>query len=1286
MNNGLLYLGGFLALVLATLFGAPYVIDWNGYRGVFEEEASKVLGRDVRVGGAVNVRFLPMPFVSFEKVRLADTTGQTGEPFIRADSFTMRLAVSPLLRGAFEANEIELNKPVLSLVFDGAGSGNWSTLALKPAELPFVPQNVALHSVRLIDGAVAVHRADGQLINTIGAVNGELSAESLTGPFKFKGSARIGSAEREVRFSTGRADADGAVDVKAVMHGDGASNSYMFDGELRDLTTAPKVTGNLTGKIYLPGAASADAPASSDEPRVLNLKAATVADALGATFDNVELELDSVAEAQILTGKALAKWGEALKFDTRLAAKWLDLDMLAAPHGQQAGIEGLRQLFVALVEGLGGDGSASVQVDIEQAKFSGEQSGALNLEAERHGDVVNLRRFSGGLPGGARFDLSGEIAGATNAEKTFKGEGAVRGANFARVKAFAKKSGIDIDLKTEGPFWVAGQVAMGPGSFALTNAKAQISGQPVAGDVWIESAPRHHITVRLDGDEIDSAAFFPEQASHVSQVWRQALGLAGPDPDKPAAVAETSGQGTTVELSARRLKHGGQVYKDVDAQIVIDAKTLSVPRARLTTQAGARLATSGRITRPGQDGGPAKGTLTYEVDAAESRAIAEVSKLLGFEDSIDKQLTALPSARVAGLVMIGKRQPGAADVTFDGLIGGARVIGQGSFDSGFTAWRTAPARMTATLRADDLAEILKLAGAGPQLLGGLKPRPGEASLAISGLLAQGAKSLAEVSAEGLAATLRGTLTAQDNQTFAYDAEGDVDAQDAREALVLAGIVAPAGVTRDTLAGPVAINAKDGVTTLSSHGLKSASNVIKGSIKLMRSEGASHVDADLEADRASVAGLLSWVSEASGAAAAEDVEETIWPSAQLDLQPFAHNRGKMRLKIARLELADGLVAQDAVAGIEFGDGRVTVGDLKARAAGGDLTLAAAIEKAPGGFTLSGNLELQTDLAALNANASGRAQLHFEGSGRALSPAKIIDALAGKGTINLQDVRHPGPAPALIADASDAVMAGRMENDAGVIASSLISSLGSTAIVAGDKTISFDVTGGVVKVEPFTLSMPQGTARNTTTASLSSLALDSQWQVSAVVSPLPSSEAGPALKHAPKGSLPAVEFIYTGALGDLAGLEVRADASDLQRELAVRQMERKVDELESLRKRDDDRQRQETERRKALEAERVQAAAAAAAAREAAKQQATKQQKEQQLKEEELPPVLPESNRSDAIVPQSGPPDEDLPAEEDRAADAVPKAMPPARVSIPRPQPRVQRRTTSDEINRAFGSWP
>ena len=75
MSNGLLYIAGLVSLALAALFAVPYFIDWNGYRGVFEEEATRILGREVRVGGNVNVRLLPAPFVRFDKLRIADTSG-----------------------------------------------------------------------------------------------------------------------------------------------------------------------------------------------------------------------------------------------------------------------------------------------------------------------------------------------------------------------------------------------------------------------------------------------------------------------------------------------------------------------------------------------------------------------------------------------------------------------------------------------------------------------------------------------------------------------------------------------------------------------------------------------------------------------------------------------------------------------------------------------------------------------------------------------------------------------------------------------------------------------------------------------------------------------------------------------------------------------------------------------------------------------------------------------------------------------------------------------------------
>jgi uncharacterized protein involved in outer membrane biogenesis len=190
MSNGLLYIAGLISLALAALFAVPYFVDWNGYRGVFEEEATRILGREVRVGGNVNVRLLPAPYVSFEKLRIADPTGSTGEPFFRAESFTMRLSAPPLLKGIIEANEIVLEKPVLRLAVDAEGAGNWRSFSVAAGSLPFVPAGVTLQSVKITDGAVAFHGPRGIGFAELSGLNGELRAESIAGPFAFKGTTR----------------------------------------------------------------------------------------------------------------------------------------------------------------------------------------------------------------------------------------------------------------------------------------------------------------------------------------------------------------------------------------------------------------------------------------------------------------------------------------------------------------------------------------------------------------------------------------------------------------------------------------------------------------------------------------------------------------------------------------------------------------------------------------------------------------------------------------------------------------------------------------------------------------------------------------------------------------------------------------------------------------------------------------------------------------------------------------------------------------------------------------
>ena len=271
MSNGLLFIAGLIALALAALFAVPYFVDWNGYRGVFEEEATRILGREVRVGGDVNVRLLPAPYVRFEKLRIADTDG-TGEAFFRAESFTMRLSIPPLLKGIVEANEIELNRPELRLAFDAEGGGNWRMFSITPGTLPFVPKDVSLQSVRIKDGVVALQGPKGTGVAQLEGLNGELKAESIAGPFAFKGTAQWQGADREIRVATDAMDAQGTIRFKTVVRGTGQSNTYTVDGRVFDLKSQPRFDGEIAARIELdaaqlpPGSQAAAATPPATEP------------------------------------------------------------------------------------------------------------------------------------------------------------------------------------------------------------------------------------------------------------------------------------------------------------------------------------------------------------------------------------------------------------------------------------------------------------------------------------------------------------------------------------------------------------------------------------------------------------------------------------------------------------------------------------------------------------------------------------------------------------------------------------------------------------------------------------------------------------------------------------------------------------------------------------------------------------------------------------------------------------------------------------------------------------
>ena len=116
MQTTLLGIAIAIILALVAALVGPLLIDWSGYRSVFEAEASHLVGLNVRVTGPIEARLLPSPQLTLHGIEI----GQ-GAHEIKARSLGIEFALGPLMRGQWHASELRLVGPQLRLGLDASG-------------------------------------------------------------------------------------------------------------------------------------------------------------------------------------------------------------------------------------------------------------------------------------------------------------------------------------------------------------------------------------------------------------------------------------------------------------------------------------------------------------------------------------------------------------------------------------------------------------------------------------------------------------------------------------------------------------------------------------------------------------------------------------------------------------------------------------------------------------------------------------------------------------------------------------------------------------------------------------------------------------------------------------------------------------------------------------------------------------------------------------------------------------------------------------------------------------
>ncbi|MCH9806831.1 MAG: AsmA family protein [Alphaproteobacteria bacterium] len=1244
MNTFLMWLGGLLIAFFAVLFAGPHFVDWNSYRGVFEEEATRVLGRRVRVGGNVNIRLLPAPYVLVEDLRLADTTGIAGAPLFKIDSFKMWLAVPPLLKGLVEANKIELQRPVLALAADAEGKGNWRTI-LEAKALPFVPAGVKLDSVLIEDGAITYSIERGGEITRVDKISGELTAQALAGPYSFRGRASIGGVEGRVRIASTEADKTGRFRLTGHVKGDRNSADHKFDGQVRGLWDRVEVDGQLVSRIGIDGASG-----PSGNRLVAEVRSQVKADGGALALDELIVSFEDFAQPQLISGMLKAEWAKRHQVDVVLSSRWLDIDQLTsgdseAAGSKQDGAEGsskvnaiaplptARRLISQLLGVFPGRTDVKARLDVEQINLGGETVSGVIVAMERSGGPLELKTLRAVLPGGARLDFSGQVE-AIDGATVFDGDLFLGGVSAARVIRWAVGSAEWNSPISDGPFSVAGRMQLGSDRIVLRSAAAEFSGVLVRGGMtWDDGKGR--LDLAVEGYEIDTRWFGlgKLEMPALSKLFAAAAPVTKQTPDAGDAQPgrqglfdwfKSDGREVNLTLRAGSLVDGTTTVRDVEALIRVKNQKLRIRKLKLVTAEGLHVDADGSVEGLGDQ---PKGSIDYLVSAKDQSAAWKLADLWAGEAATSgdrDRFAAFAPIRVAGQMVLGGRLKTSADFSFDGSVAGGRVEAKLKLDGGVGGWSTAPVDFVLRSDAADTGRLFSsLAGVDTRAeSAGGEGDAGRVLIKAVGVPKTGLLSLITIDSNQLSMVFDGTAGVADGGLSSIDGELVLRAGDVSKMLRVAGLEIPVGDGQLAYDGIADIAWSKKRFVMTPRDVEFAGARVGGRLSVTRASegGPAEIDGDLVADSGSLPRLLSVVlskvdrravarqvaqAQAVDGEAATGVDGSPAGGSVNDLKPVFSERtfelsslkgisGSLKIKANKLEILEGFMVSGADTAVSVSGGKLSLQVTDGRALGGKFGASLSIGKAAAGAAVNGSLVLQqaniANIAAATGGASdfgkGRVSLKLGFAGRGLTPRGTMTVISGQGELKLEDVALRGLDPAGVRRAAEDALS--VEEFTGEqLTELLLGASGGGKLELGTRNVKLAILDGAVRVSDVYAESPAGKTKVTTTVDLRNFGYDSDWQVVA---------------RDPKAGRPwpAVSVQYAGSIAKLAALEPRITEDALERELAVRKMERNVKELERLRRLDEEAAKRQRERERQLElesqrqeAERAAAAAAAAA---------------------------------------------------------------------------------------------
>lgn len=973
MQNTLLALAIAIILALVAALVGPLLIDWGGHRTLFEAEASRLIGLDVRVNGAIEARLLPTPSLTLHDIEI----GSSSENKIRAHTLGFEFALGPLMRGEWRAADMHLAGPQLSVGLDKSGRVLAPNLAIK-----FNPDNLSIDRLSIEDGQLTLTDAANGARATLDKLwfNGE--ARSLLGPFKGEGAVTVGGELYPFRLAVGRYSEDAALKLHLNVDPVNHPLSIEADGMLTLAGAEPKFDGTLS--LTRPvGIASRSAEQLTQPWRVSGKIKASAASALMQQF---EFRYGSEEQGLKLTGVADFKFGMRPRFDGVLSGRQIDLDRaLASGDGTMPPpVAAIRKI----AELAGGAFRPSIPIQIgvgiDQITLGGNTVANLRGDISADSGGWNLDRFEFRAPGFTQVRLSGRLAVAKD-NVSFTGPAEIEAGDPKVLAAWLEGRG-EVAQGDLRPLRLRGDLTLASDKIAAERLNATFGGKTVTGRlVYVFAAGGQPA-------KLDAALDAPELDIDAALGFGNAL-IAGSNIERPhnMTIAADIGRATVAGFTAR----------DASARLKVDANGLQVDRLSVADLGGAAFSASGSIVTALPS---PQGSMRVDLDAPDMTPV--MALLTRFAPRTAQMLAGnaatMAPARLHAQLTIDGAVPAVAKLTIGGSLGKVRVALNGQANADPLAFTAGAMTLGGKFEADDGKMLVAMLGLDHVLA--VDAGPGALILNASGRVRGDLKIDGKLTAGGLEAGVDGTAKLS-TDTPSAALRATITRADASALRSGARAALPV-----TFAGNVTLTGRD--VTLNDINATVAGAPVRGKLAFTLA-APRRVQGEIEAESLDAPGLIA-AAVGMPAASAGGVGWA-WSSAPFADGVIGDYGGEVKVKARRAELLPRLTAREFSTTLRLGKDELGFDDLSGEVAGGRLGGQLSFRSAGGGLKAHATISL-TNADAANLMTSGARPpvsglLGFSAAidGAGMSPAALIGSLQGSGKIELNDAQLAGLDP-------------------------------------------------------------------------------------------------------------------------------------------------------------------------------------------------------------------------------------------------------------------------------------